>query len=1803
MVDSGDPGMGGGGDITVDASSPITVAENIVGTNITLTANDSAGTGDDLTVLSGYTIESAVYDFNAQTWVTSNGTIILNAGDDFILEAGATIRTNGTVKIYGDFGNTDTGVGSNITINGTIDANLIQIYGNTDDDVVLFDAQGGNMLTGKIEVFGDDGDDLITVNELHDRTEEMDLDGQGDTDRYIINTTGNSDYIINVWDTGAPDDGADRLTINGTDGDDTFLIRRNFVASLQETGLEDPQFEDTLERINYNENINARLRVNGLEGADSFYSDDNSSITTLDGGSGEDYFQIGQMFGLDRVAPQVAAGDEITTVETTVGFLSRGISFPTTVYGGDDADNFIVYSNKALLKLFGEDGNDEFVVRAFVLKDTGGLASTDTEVNGGAGDDHIQYNINAPVSIDGGAGADTVVVLGTEIADNFVITEDGVEGAGLNIDFTAVEKLEVDGLEGDDHFFILSTSPDLQTTIIGGLGSDTFDVAGDVTETIVALDVEGRTGYINHSLTSDDPAYNGIFAEGIQLHVADAETGAVMIQEIGDTVVVENDNDGTIQIDEEDTYKMKMAIPAPTEPTEQQKVYVTVSAALSPYKDELIGGKALEISVDGSAFAPAVVVTFDPTVAGTTDPTAWAKEHEFRVRGVYDTAEEGEHTVVISHSSFSDNTAFDNLNIPNVEVKLIDDDKAGLIITETDQKTQVLEGNATGDTYEISLTKAPDSGETVTVTLDMDVIGDAQLSLADPSSSGRFTATTGKLTFDDTNWSTPFTIKVTADDDATPENRLRARITHTISSTGGTDPQFDNVPEDFEVKVDIRDDDAAGIIVTETNGSTLVSEGNPDFYDIVLTKAPTHDVVVSILTDGQTIVSTDSDPYSRFDDSGEIPTVTFTPGNWNNPFTVRVDENPVADGNPTVQVFPAQPHSTANIMGPLTIEGSVIPGKDRSLKEAVMLPSETDGPLPVLEIEVDETQQTDTLNVFNAGSVFNDTGTHDYAQNADGLAMVYEVETSEIVPILTEFGNISGLNMGGEWTLDFGTPGEPDERTFDGGITYHGVEVVDILLGQGNDQFTVENTLEDVITVVQGGGNNPGVPLVTSEFGSIVGDHIIVNGGGGADSPLIVFGDTSQDGQFYNSTTFAITGNGREFPNPGNDIIDARLATQSIAIYGGRGDDTIYGSQTGDHIAGGSGNDTIYGQAGVDHIYGDSGFNIDISTRLSLVDDVDGFQILTVVTAPDSGDYELTRDALVAGDDTISGEGDEDIIFGDHGVVELTPGTEKILTTAEVERVFTIEPSNGADDTIHGNDGVDRILGGNGSDTITGDDGDDIIIGDNGWIDYNTGDDDLLTVDLVQTTDHNIGSDDTIEGNAGSDFILGGQGGDMLYGDAATPGVADGIDYIIGDNGEVIFAGGMVAQVRTTDTLETTGGADTIHGNDGGDLILGGVNGSPDVIMGDAGDDIILGDNGEFIWDAAADPNLATLDLVYTTDVHLGDSDEVYGNSGDDLIFGGTGGDTISGNENDDVVFGDFARATLSNNIVMEITVIDNAEGGADTIYGNADEDVLVGGAAGDFIDGNEADDLIFGDNVVLDRLNIDDFTNPRFRTLTGTSIYGEVPGLNDGDPLVDGTPRNIPTLTGTPVWGDWDINFLNHTADEIAGQNNFGDDYIAGGADDDTIFGQLGDDIIQGDGSIGEAVSAERLSEGTLNVNPSVESTSDGDDYIEGNGGDDVIFGNLGQDDIIGDNSSLFSLDTYEEREPSGADLIFGGAGTDISRNNLGDAALNSAGDAIVTEPTGHARDADMILGDNGNIYRLVSVSGACQQLPEFQL
>ncbi len=772
---------------------------------------------------------------------------------------------------------------------------------------------------------------------------------------------------------------------------------------------------------------------------------------------------------------------------------------------------------------------------------------------------------------------------------------------------------------------------------------------------------------------------------------------------------------------------------------------------------------------------------------------------------------------------------------------------------------------------------------------------------------------------------------------------------------------------------------------------------------------------------------------------------------------------------------------------------------------------------------------------------------------------------------------------------------------------------------------------------------------------------------GGNDGDMLYGDDVSGTAGVADGGDIIIGDNGEVVYQQG--VIAQIRTTDNVETTGGA--DTIKGNYGDDIIFGGVNGspDIIEGNTGDDVILGDNGeldFAYDGDTDLTTLDLVSSKPYAsdgtTVLGDADTISGNAGNDVVIGGTggDTIYGDNTgadagaddgEDILIGDNADIFLSgdvPGRLFILGSA-VNRITTTddEEASGGSDTIEGNAMADIILGGVGGDTVygdratpttasTADDGDDVVLGDNGLLDFENGDADPQSLDVISSFTDGLGGADTISGNAGNDVVIGGSGGDVIYGnnDAATADDKDGEDTLVGDNADIIMSestagrlilGQAVYLIDTTDSTEGTGGADTISGNAKDDIIAGGVGG--DTIYGDAGvegdydavaspkvndiNDIILGDNGIFNFNMG-DNDYTTLDLILTTDTGLGGADTIYGNDGDDYILGGKDGDTISGNADDDIILGDFGKIVLEGGIAKEIETIARTEGGVDTIYGNEDEDILIGGANGDNIDGDEADDLIFGDNVRIDRwTGLGDFTNPRFRALTGTIIYGEESAVNDGDSLVDTVDQNIPALTGTPEWGDWDITLYDHSfADELAGLNNFGDDYIAGGADDDTIFGQLGDDIIQGDGSIDGkineqvSVGASRDSLGVLNVSPSFEDDSDGDDYIEGNGGNDVIFGNLGQDDILGGNSELFSLVTPDLR-PDGTDvddpdadnlgrrndIIFGGAGTDVARNEVGDADIVDG--VVVVHENGHSRDADMILGDNGNIFRLVGING----------
>ena len=134
---------------------------------------------------------------------------------------------------------------------------------------------------------------------------------------------------------------------------------------------------------------------------------------------------------------------------------------------------------------------------------------------------------------------------------------------------------------------------------------------------------------------------------------------------------------------------------------------------------------------------------------------------------------------------------------------------------------------------------------------------------------------------------------------------------------------------------------------------------------------------------------------------------------------------------------------------------------------------------------------------------------------------------------------------------------------------------------------------------------------------------------------------------------------------------------------------------------------------------------------------------------------------------------------------------------------------------------------------------------------------------------------------------------------------------------------------------------------------------------------------------------------------------------------------------------------------------------------------MLIGGTRDDDLDGGSGRDLVIGDNAVLDRTNrYGVYTSPRFRTLlTPTGAIYSTALATAGTAQVDGAPRLDPR--GNAVWADYLLTLVDHAVgtDPL----RYGGDYLAGGSEDDLIFGQLGNDTIQGDGNIDNGAYANR--------------------------------------------------------------------------------------------------------------------------------
>jgi Ca2+-binding RTX toxin-like protein len=469
----------------------------------------------------------------------------------------------------------------------------------------------------------------------------------------------------------------------------------------------------------------------------------------------------------------------------------------------------------------------------------------------------------------------------------------------------------------------------------------------------------------------------------------------------------------------------------------------------------------------------------------------------------------------------------------------------------------------------------------------------------------------------------------------------------------------------------------------------------------------------------------------------------------------------------------------------------------------------------------------------------------------------------------SQFGEIDGLNMGyppgSPLTI---TRGLVNPLTFAGGITYTNLQIVDVMLGSGDDNFTVSNTVPQTITTVQGGGGN---------------NTLTATGGGGYDAPLVLAASTTQNGQYYNSTTQSLTGWAREFtypdPTSGHSLLDASQDPNSVILYGGRGNTYIYGGGGGDQIFGGGGTDFILAGSGNDIIRANDGLNLDLTHPLAQVV-AENLNALIVTHDPSASDSP-TGDPLTPVMDSIYGGIGHDIVFLDHGNVDQL--SNPITGTVGVLDAYTTDPVAFGLSSVYGaSNGSMVVLAGTGRQTINlGHTSQANVVVKNGYVYFAQPDSWTSRLLRVGSTSPGAGGNDRITLGDGNDVVVAGTGFDQITG-------GDGNKVILADDGEVIWSATQLQKIVSQDpgvSADSTDANSVVLGN-GNDVIFGG-SGANTITAGN-GNDVVAGANGELDFQNGVPTTFESTDPTY------GANNKITLGSGSGVVIGGPGSNQIS---------------------------------------------------------------------------------------------------------------------------------------------------------------------------------------------------------------------------------------------------------------------------------------------------------------------
>lgn len=644
----------------------------------------------------------------------------------------------------------------------------------------------------------------------------------------------------------------------------------------------------------------------------------------------------------------------------------------------------------------------------------------------------------------------------------------------------------------------------------------------------------------------------------------------------------------------------------------------------------------------------------------------------------------------------------------------------------------------------------------------------------------------------------------------------------------------------------------------------------------------------------------------------------------------------------------------------------------------------------------------------------------------------------------------------------------------------------------------------------------------------------------------------------------------------GNDKILSRNANgsdpveTSMVINGSTGNDSIEGGDNSDTITGGGGNDTLAGGLGSDELEGGSG-NDTLNGSTFAIQKIDQFtddgDVLDGGTGIDTADYSTRLESLFISNDNIADDGE----FGADFFTGALSSKENDNVLSNVENMLGGGGNDaiagpGADDFgsatassdsyINGGPGDDVLFGELGNDTLVGAKGDDTLCGGTGadYLDGGKGNDALLgdyrfirQSDFSPLFDFFPGpfSGDTLIGGVGDDFIRG--GGDTYFNEQSGDDFIDGgpgTDLLFGDDGNDSILGG-----DGSDLIEGDIGNDTLRGGNDDDIILNNadtiasldndfVDGGDgfDIAQGDVADTQTIPPTIEFLLDdknpldqpsgAAINPNAFVSGITVQAKANVL------------TVLGTTGKDTISITQIGDIVAVDNNGAVKhylassiksividggkNNDTIMLMTPNGkNVTQIAASIKGSAGNDTITGGSKNDTIFGGDGDDRISGGD------GIDEISGG----LGNDTLLGNKGNdiLNGGDATIS-KPDGADVFSGGP--GNDQADYRARTQNMTITMN---DDKANDAApserdnvlsDVENLFSGSGNDKITGNAAANLLVGG------------------DGDDSLEGLDGNDKLLPGKGHDRVSGSKGfNLYAMadNSRDDVNAPFTDLVFG--------------------------------------------------------------